>query len=275
MNKIANFEPTKKKALITATTEQAFEESRAVLEPMATMWPAGAVALNVLLASVGTVIKYKQEVLNQFTQFLMDNPDVYTDEVVNSKAFQDGLVVFINSYFKLRSDEKLEYARRVFHDFGKSKEMPIYPLERYDDTLEKISESGIRFLGFVSEKVPDISAEYVASRMRRNSNVATDEESMERFRQNYVGNKPLSFFINEYIKKLADEYAREHSSLYAKAFGEKTDELQGQYWTIVSELEQLGLINTYIDRGLGWDAVQTSEYALTDYGKKFTSVIRP
>jgi hypothetical protein len=164
MSKMSDFKPNKKKAIITASVEQAFEESRAVIAPLATIWPVGAGALNVLLASAGAVIKYKQEVLNQFTQYLIDNPDVFTNEVVNSKAFQDGLVVFINSYFKLRSETKLELARKIFYDFGRSKEMPIYPLERYDDTLEKISESGLRFLGFISNEIPKITSNYIMNK---------------------------------------------------------------------------------------------------------------
>jgi len=275
MNKINNFEPSKKKALITATAEQAFEESRAVIQPLATAWPQGAIALNVLLASAGTVIKYKQEVLNQFTEYLMKNPEVFTGEVINSREFQDGLVVFINSYFKLRSDTKLGYARKIFFNFGISKEKPVYPLERYDDTLEKISDNGIRLLGFINTEIPLISEKYLEKQMYSNSNVANDEATMQRFRKSYIENKALSFFVDEYIKGIADDYAKDHDSIYAKAHADKTAELHEQFWIGVSELEQLGIIRTYTNPALGWSAIPTSEYRLTDYGSMFISVIKP
>jgi hypothetical protein len=81
--------------------------------------------------------------------------------------------------------------------------------------------------------------------------------------------------MNEYITKIANEYATENESMYAKAQAERSKELRDQFGISISELEQLGLIRSYTNPGLGWDAVATSEYRLTDYGKMFTSVIKP
>jgi len=106
-------------------------------------------------------------------------------------------------------------------------------------------------------------------------NVANDETAKQMFRKSYVENKALSFFVNEYIKSIADDYAAKHNSIYAKAHADRTTELQEQFWVGVSELEQLGLLRINTSPELGWGALPASEYKLTDYGRMFVSVIKP
>lgn len=88
-----DFKPKKKKALVIATVEQLLEESRAVIEPLAKTWPDGAAALTTLLGSAGITIKYKQEILNQFTEYMMEHQEVFSRDIVQARDFQDGLVV--------------------------------------------------------------------------------------------------------------------------------------------------------------------------------------
>lgn len=273
---MADFKPSKKKALITASVEQLFEESRAVIEPLAEAWPVAAGALNALLAGAGMTIKYKQEILNQFTAYMMEHPEVFYEEVLQSKDFQDGLIVFINSYFKLRSESKMELARRVFYDFGKSTEKPLYPLERYDDTVEKISEAGLRLLGFIESEIPKVMDEYVDTMIR--DNVRDEENKRDRsfYYDMYTKSKPLSFFIQQYIEGKVREAPRVGDDMsQAVADQEKRAEISGEMSIGVSELEQLGLVHSFTQGGLGWDDLPSNGYNLTHYGKMFVSVIKP
>ena len=266
-----NFEINKKYALIKAIEEQLIEESRAVIAPLALIWPQGAIALTLILASSGVLLKLKQEELNQFTIFIKDNPEVFNEQVVNSKEFQDGLLVFLNSYFKLRSDNKLKLARKIFYDFGKSNEKPLYPIERYNDTLEKISESGLRFLGFINTKIPIIKGEYVDNMIREHSNIG----NRDHFYDIYTRNKHLSNFINHHISSQARSFASKQPEVFIKVEQEEQSKLQEKYFLMVSELEQLGLARSFTSAGLGHSATPAYEYDLTDYGNKFISIIKP
>src|SRR3989344_2161847 len=267
-----DFKPSKAKALINASAQVAYDESSKVIEPLAKIWPQAKAPLWLLRASFGILLAYKQERLNQFTSFLMSNRDVFTDEKLLSPSFQDGLVVFMESYFKLRTDEKLKLAQNIFHDFGKSNDMPLYPLERYDDTLEKISQSGIRLLGFIHAQIPKIKVDYVEAKMWQNGNT-TEEISKERWMEIY-GNEPLSLFMEEHIKQQASIKLKKYSGKEPLIEEDKIKgELRKGITTAVSELEQLGLASRAY-REAGWGP-GTYIYNLTDYGTKFTSIIKP
>lgn len=272
-----NFKPKKKKALAIATVEQLLEESRAVVEPLAEIWPDGATALTTLLGSAGITIKYKQEILNQFTEYMMEHQEVFNRNTVQARDFQDGLVVFINSYFKLRSEGKMELARKVFYDFGKSTEKPLYPLERYNDTVEKISESGLRFLGFIESIIPGVKEEYVDSMIRDNI-ASADQEDHERsfYFDMYTRGKPLSFFVQWYVEeKVRESVVVNDGESRAVAEQEKRQELNDEMSYGISELDQLGLIHSFTQGGVGWDSIPTGAYNLTHYGRMFISVIKP
>lgn len=266
------FKPSKGKALLKASAQVAYEESGKILEPLANAHPQMAAPLLLLRASFGVLIAYKQEKLNQFTEFLMSNQDVFTNDKLASPEFQDGLVVFISSYFKQRTEEKLQLAQRIFYDFAQSEEMLLYPLERYDDTLEKISQSGIRLLGLIHEKIPDVRMAYVESQMYEHGNT-TDEISKEQWVQTY-GNKPLSFFIEGYIKQQAAIRLKEYSGSEPLTEENKIkDKLRNEISIGIGELEQLGLASMGYTEG-GWGPGE-HYYNLNDYGKKFTSIIAP
>lgn len=274
---MTKFRQKKGKALVVATIDQMLEESRAVIEPLAQVWPEGASALTVLLGSAGIHLKYKQETLNQFTEYMMEHQEVFDRNTIQSRDFQDGLIVFINSYFKLRSENKMELARRIFYDFGKSSEKPVYPLERYDDTLEKISDSGLRLIGFIEAVVPNLRNEYVDSTIRDN---ISDEDLNERGRSfyfdMYTKSKPLSFFVQRYIeKKVQESVVVPDGESRAVAEQEKRTEISEDMSLGISELDQLGLIHSFTQGGVGWDSVPSGAYDLTHYGRTFISVIKP
>lgn len=271
-----DFKSNKKKAFTIASIEQMLEESRAIIEPLAKTWPIGAGALSALLAGIGITIKYKQEILNQFTHYMMEHPEVFYEEMLQSREFQDGLVVFINSYFKLRSESKMKLARKVFYDFSKNSEKPLYPLERYDDTVEKISVSGLRLLGFIESEIPKVIEKYVNSMIRDNIKDGKNKHKRSFYYNTYTRNKPLSFFVQRYIEgKVKKAIKVDDGMSRAIAEQSKRAKFSEEMSIGVSELEQLGLIHSFTQGGLGWDDLPSNGYNLTHYGKMFMSVIKP
>jgi len=267
------FKPSKPKAVVMASLHVAYDKSGEIINSLTLLHPHLAVTLGVIYANFGILLAYKQEKLNQFTEYLISNQDIFTTEKISTVEYQEGLSVFLESYFKLRSDEKLKLAQNIFLDFAGSLEMPLYPLERYDDTLEKISQTGIQFLGFINSEVPRLKLDYVKKQMHEHGNTLKDK-TMDEWIAIYGNPKPVNFFIEEHIKRLVSEKIKKYTGeeLLAEENRIKA-ELREPFAIVQSELEQLGLAKG-VSRTIGWGGEEYF-FNLTDYGRKFTSIIKP
>lgn len=267
------FKPNKPKAAINAGMHVAYDEAGKIIDSLAKVHPNLALTLILIRANFGALLAYKQEKLNQFTEYLMNNQNIFTPEIMSTKEFQEGLAIFLESYFKLRSDEKLKLAQNIFLDFTESLEMPLYPLERYNDTLEKISQTGIQLLGFIASEVPKLRLEFTKRKIHEHGNT-TSIKSITEWTKVYGDPKPINFFIEEHIKKLSRQQMKNYSGTAFLSEEERIKKLLREPFTIAqSELEQLGLAKGN-DATRGWSS---NEYFfnLTDYGRKFTSIIKP
>lgn len=231
-----------------------------IIAPFISNNPILSASLGLVAVTFGAALIYRQERINHIMQDIQDNPNIFTNEILQSKDFQDGFVVFIDTYFKIRGEDKLKIAHDIFYDFTISDSMPTYPLERYDDTLEKLSDAGIRFIGFIVSKLPAIKEDYLNYRMQQNSN-SKDEQYISGLRKAYIDNQSLNTFVDFYIEK-------------GKADNKdlNVDGLE----LVISEMEQLGIIKRFSNQMPGWDGGSVvSGYNLTHYGQMFISVIRP
>lgn len=263
------FKFNKRKATLSAAGGLLYENSSPIVDSLMVAYPQLGVPLKIMHVSMGMRIAVKQEEVNQFVSFLMENRDTFTEELINSREFQEGFIKFVDDYFKMRSEERLEMARRVFLDFSKSTEKPLYPLERYDDTLAKLSLAGIRFIGFISEQIPFIQKEFIEG----SPIYAHQSEETQKQR---LSTEPLSTFIEMYLDKEVASFTdtlngtEEEIKLWADEFRKtKREEIS----LLTSELEQLSVM-TRFTRDNGWSGT-TSHSTLTHYGKQFISVIKP
>ena len=269
------FEVNKPKAILSAGIQVLHQKSEEIVEILKVTYPQIAPLLSYIHASFGVTLAYKQEKLNQFTQFLMDNQDTFKGSKIETREFQEALEVFLGSYFRQRSDEKLTLAQNIFLDFSKKDrlDMPFYPLERYDDTLEKISLSGIQLLGFIDSEVPKLRLEYTESQMREHNNT-TSIRTMDEWHQTYGMSKSINFYIEEYVKKLTWEKMKSYKGDERLSEEDRIkSELRQPFSMASAELEQLGL-GRGSQRTMGWGG-EEYHFNLTHYGKMFTSIIKP
>lgn len=249
-----------------------------ILIPFITVNPALAAPLIAIVGIYGWSVVYRQERLNQLMQSVVDEPDIFTKNTIASSEFQDGLITFIDGYFKLRDDNRLTYARAIFRDFAVSDNKPLYPLERYNDTLMKLSDASIQFLGFIEFEIPTIKEEYLNSRMRQNSN-SFDEQNIINMRKAYIDNEPLSKFVDLWTEAEVEKEAKKTPGYDTAPLNVKDHirkRVKENVGLAVSELEQLGLVRSFTYQTQGWDGGNTvSGYNLTHYGRMFVSVIKP
>jgi hypothetical protein len=274
---MSDFKVNKPKALAGAVIHTLYDKSEAIVASLSKTHPHLAPLLRFTQANFVILLAYRQEKLNQFVEHLMENEDTYTEEKVNDPKFQDGAVVFLDTYFKLRSDEKLKLAQNIFLNFAKSPNMPLYPLERYDDTLEKLSQAGIQFLGFIDQQVPRLQREHALYRGNQNAN-DVGEANMANLVKTY-SSKPINFFIDFYAEKQTNERMKSYvgNEILAEQRRIKSEILL-PFDELKAELEQLGLAKNNISAGTigGFSGEGASEYFnLTEYGKKFISIVRP
>jgi len=270
-----DFNPNKPKAILNASVQILHQKAEKIIEVLGMTYPQYAPLLSFIHASFGIVIAYRQEKLNQFTQYLMDNQETFSGQKMQTREFQEGLEVFLGSYFRQRSDEKLKLAQNIFLDFSKKNEldMPFYPLERYNDTLEKISLAGIQFLGFINTEVPKLQREYTNSQMREHSNT-TNTTTMDEWDRIYGMSKSVNFYVEKHIEKEVLKKMKGYEG--DKALTEKSrikDKLREPFSMVSAELEQLGLARGSQQTGV-WDGGEYF-FNLTHYGEMFTSVIKP
>lgn len=269
---------TKLSAVTQSAVDSLPQAIASVIVPIIAPNPLLAAPILAIVGIYGWSVVYRQERFNQLMQSIADNPKAFTEKVIASREFQDALVVFIDDYFKIRDDTKLLYARNIFYDFASSSKKPFYPLERYNDTLLKISDASIRFLGFIDSDIPEIKEEYLFSRMRQNGN-SLDEENIANMRKAYIDNEPLSKFVNLWIEAEVTEEAKvtpgyESAPLMVEDPIRKR--INSNIALAVGELEQLGLLRRFTFQTQGWSGGNAvSGYNLTHYGRMFTSVIRP
>ena len=269
---------TKTNAITQSAIDSLPQALASIIIPFITTSPSLAAPLLAIVGIYGWSVVYRQERFNRLIRPIIEDPDVFTKDILESTSFQDGLITFVDGYFKLRDDSRVEYARAIFYDFATCSDKPFYPLERYNDTLLKLSDASIRFLGFVESEIPTIKEEYLISRMKQNGN-SFDEENKENMRKAYIENEPLSKFVGMWIEaQVVKETKATPSDKTAPLRIEDPvrKRLKESIGLTVSELEQLGLIRNFSFQTQGWDGGNTvSGYNLTHYGRMFTSVIKP
>ena len=148
-----SFKVDKLKAHTSTMLQTGLDNLDILITSLATHYPAAAGLLKLAQASFGYYLIYKQEELNQFTEFLQNKTDVFIKQMTETKEFRDGFTIELEHYFKLRTNRKREIAQQIFLGFGQSTDKTEYPLERFNDTLEKISTNGLHLLAFIQNTI--------------------------------------------------------------------------------------------------------------------------
>ena len=232
----------KAKAAKDCVVQVAYDSAGAVIDPLLMAAPQLGVPLKVLQVTFGLRLAYKQEEINQFVEHLIDNQHTFTKDLFNQKEFQDGLVIFMDDYFKMRGTEKLRIARDIFTDFSKSRNMPLYPIEAYDDTLMRISQEGLRFIGILHSDIIPMKDQFP-----------------------FFGGVELGFAsMRVSLGQLLDKYI------------EDNPEQEQHIEVLISEMRRLGIIeDKKRSRKFSISSDTGNSIDLSDYGTKFISIVKP
>lgn len=100
------------------------------------------------------VMQYKQNELNEFIQFIQDNPESFTKDIVNTNAFKDWFIIILEEYLKERNQEKRNIIKNIFLWFTQlsAEKKKKFQLERLLDITSKITVSEIWLLREINDK---------------------------------------------------------------------------------------------------------------------------
>jgi len=115
--------------------------------------PALSTAWALAKALLGKSLELRQQKALEFVEAIKKDPETFNQAIVSSEEFQDGFVVALTDYLKIRNFLKRRIALKMFREFTISDNKVDFPLERYYDTLNKLSTSGIKSLAFIKEEI--------------------------------------------------------------------------------------------------------------------------
>lgn len=117
----------------------------------------------------GSLFDLQQEKVNEFVEYLKNNIDIFTKEVIRTKDFQEGFVITFENYLKQRNEKKRKVIRNIFLGFTQSKDKLNFELERMYDLLNKISPLEL----------------YILKKFNNNKNITIDYEDRNNEESDY------------------------------------------------------------------------------------------
>lgn len=115
--------------------------------------PGLSVAWALCKALYGNALELRQQKALEWVEMVRDNPGVFREQLLKSTDFQDGFIVALENYLKIRTVLKRGMARKIFIGFAQSKDKENFELERYNTTLNQISAASLEFLAYIKEYV--------------------------------------------------------------------------------------------------------------------------
>lgn len=220
----------------------------AVADSIATSIPGIAQAWALGKALYGNALELRQQRALEWIEAIQDDQSVFNESVVNSEEFQDGFIVGLEDYIKLRDHLKRRIALKAFKEFANSSDKVEFPLERYNDTLKKISPASLRTLAFVKHSVLPAMAVKVRAQLEQ-KNLGT-EQPFEWWYEREMNSEPFSKYDD------------------TGTLASMSDQL--------SELEFLGLVRQVSGISGGWGFTgggAITGQALTNFAEEFIKFI--
>lgn len=255
----------------------------ALAESTVSSTPGLAQAWALSKALYGNALEIRQQRALDWVEAISSNPTAFNKQLVESEEFQDGFVFALESYIRLRSFLKRRIALKVFKDFAVSDNKVEFQLERFNDTLLKISTASIKSLAFIKEAVLPMREQGIKVKLAEPS--IRGEKSYERWRKRTLKSEPCSIYFDQWItdrysvnsKKMKDEHNNgeeisDHNLIVKLSDIER--DVRDKMNAPLAELEFLGLVKWGMQpENIGWSSTGASSWGLTNFAYEFIKFI--
>jgi hypothetical protein len=266
------------KNLIKKSVDISVQAGASAIDTALKTTPGLSIAYSLAKALYGNAMEMRKQRVFEFVEPIVDNPGIFSSKILASEEFQDGFVTMLQVYITLRSEEKRKIVRNVFIDFARSLNKMDFQIERYTDTVQKISPASIALLGFINQEIlPYREAEIIE---KLHSDNLGDEKPFEwwlalRLKQESVSDYFERWIFHRYNPGGTD-MKEKHGNGEQKVIPDKKQfELldieaakREELYKPLSELIYLGLISTGVSPG-GIGVVSGMTWTLTDFAHEF------
>lgn len=241
------------------------------------------IAWALVKALTGNALELRQQRALEFVEAIQNDPTTFNEAVVSSEAFQDGFVVALTEHIKIRNFLKRRIALKMFNEFAKSEDKVEFPLERFYDTLNKLSTSGIKTLAFIKTEILPAREQAVKDDMV-GKNLGT-EKPYEWWYELNLSREPVATHFSRWIhdryhpssQAVKDQYNNgeniDDKELLGKVFDIER-EVEAKMYAPIPELEYLGLIRQIADlKNTGWGSTGGTTWTLSSFAYKFMEFI--
>lgn len=255
----------------------------ALADSTASSTPILAQAWALSKALYGNALELRQQRALEWVEAISGDSSAFSKGLVSSEEFQDGFVVALEDYIKIRSHLKRRVALKMFKEFAATDNKVEFQLERFNDTLLKISTSSIQTLAFIKETVLPIREQGIKEDLA-SKNLGTDKP-YDWWYKRALKIEPVSKYFDKWIydryNPNSESIKKEHSNgdniSDKKLLGELFDierEVRERMTAPLGELEYLGLTKWGGEPGgLGWSSSGVSAWRLTDFAYDFIAFI--
>lgn len=245
--------------------------------------PALSGAWALAKALLGNALELRQQRALEFVEAIQNDPKTFNQTLVQSEEFQDGFVVALTEYIKLRNFLKRRIALKMFKEFASSEDRVEFPLERFYDTLNKLSTAGIKTLAFIKTEILPAREQAVKDDMV-GKNLGTEKPYEWWYKLN-LSREPISTHFSKWIQDryspnsqaVKDQYNNgdniEDKELLGRVFDIER-EVRANMYAPIAELEYLGLIRQTADlKNMGWGSTGGGAWTLSSFAYEFMDFI--
>lgn len=253
------------------------------IDQMLKVTPGLGLAYGLAKALMGNAMEMRQYRVIEFMETIIDDPDTFTKNVLESQEFQDGFVNTLQQYLTMRTEQKRKLVQNAFKDFARSIDKPNFQIERFTDTVQKISPSSVATLGFIKTNILPFRELQVRKTMAI-QNLGT-EKPYEWWFQLNLDQEPISKSLSEWIHEEYSASGEKAKQKYGKGPDRKIDDKKqmelaelekeqlGKYSAPLHELVYLGICATSTDSRVVWGGNGGTTWTLTDFGYEFIEYI--
>lgn len=117
-----------------------------IADEIASKIPIFNIAWGLSKALLGAGLKLRQQRALEWVEMVRDNPNVFSEEILQSESFQDAFVYSFEKYITERNETKRQIIKQVFLGYSQSQDLDQFEIERLISILSLVSKESLELL---------------------------------------------------------------------------------------------------------------------------------
>lgn len=230
---------------------------------------------------------YEQDKLNEVIEFIKDNPEKFTKNIILNKYFKSNFLKFLRDYLLQENKAKRKALKKILIGTLDKNKKNKYEIDRLNSVLNQISLDAMVCLVWMDKIIiPIMDRDLIKEILKFEKQ--NDEREKKRIKEVSKMRQSISEYVGRWIsenynpnsKKVKEKYgykedwSKENKSEFSHERWLEEHEIEKQKNQFWSEYVSLGIVNSVTkDEGIGGGA--GTVYKLTSFGEEFIKYIKP